>query len=134
MKKKIAVISISSAVLLGAVLTTVILMKNKPLGNISMSVPVGIPDGVAKTASSEVSFKGSSGDRIRISLSTNVKSGAVNFVLYNSKGGVVENFGTAKAYRGFVDLEIDDTYTLAAEYADFEGDFKADVSKKFRLL
>ena len=130
MKKKIAVISISSAVLLGAVLTTVILMKNKPLGNISMSVPVG----EAKTASSEVSFKGSSGDRVRISLNTNVKSGAVNFVLYNSKGGVVENFGTAKAYRGFVDLEIDDTYTLAAEYADFEGDFKADVSKKFRLL
>ena len=130
MKKKIAVISISSAVLLGAVLTTVILMKNKPLGNISMSVPVG----EAKTASSEISFRGNSGDRIRISLNTNVKSGAVNFVLYNSKGGVVENFGTAKAYRGFVNLEIDDTYTLAAEYADFEGDFKADVSKKFRLL
>lgn len=33
MKKKIAVISISSAVLLGAVLTTVILMRNKPLGH-----------------------------------------------------------------------------------------------------
>lgn len=130
MKKKIAVISLSSAVLLGAVLTTVILMRNKPLGNISMSVPVGD----VKTASSEISFKGNSGDRVRISLSTNVKSGMVNFVLYNSKGGVVENFGTAKAYRGFVDLEIDDIYTLAAEYADFEGNFKADVSKKFRLL
>lgn len=125
MKKKIAVISISSAVLLGAVLTTVILMRNKTLGNISMSVPVG----EAKTASSEVSFKGNSGGRVRISLNTNVKSGTVNFVLYNSKGGVVENFVTAKAYRGFVDLEIDDTYTFAAEYTDFEGDFKADVSK-----
>lgn len=126
MKKKIAVISISSAVLLGAVLTTVILMRNKSLGNISISVPIG----EAKTASSEISFKGNNGDRVRISLSTNVKSGTVNFVLYNSKGGVVENFVTAKAYSGFVALEIDDTYTLAAEYADFEGDFKADVSKK----
>ena len=126
MKKKIAVISISSAVLLGAVLTTVILMRNKPLGNISMSVPVG----ETKTASSEISFKGNSGDRIRISLSTSVKNGTVNFVLYNSKGGVVENFGTAKAYRGFVNLEIDDTYTFAAGYTDFEGDFRVDVSQK----
>lgn len=124
MKRKIAVIS--SAILLGAVLTTVILVRNKPLGNISMSVPAGEP----KTASSEVSFRGKSGERVRISLSTNVKSGTVNFVLYNSKGGIVENFGTAKAYQGFVNLEVDDIYTLAAEYSDFEGYFRADVSKK----
>ena len=39
MKKKI--ILISSAVLLGAVLTTFILMRNKSLGNISVSVPAG---------------------------------------------------------------------------------------------
>jgi hypothetical protein len=124
MKKKI--ILMSSAVLLGAVLTTVILMRNKSLGNISVSVPAG----EAKTAVSESSFKCGKGDRIRVSLNTNVKSGAVNFVLYNSKGGVVENFGTAKAYRGFVDLELDDTYTLVAEYAGLEGDFKAEVSKR----
>lgn len=125
MKRKI-IISLSSAALLGAVLTTVVLMRSKTLGNISISVPVGEP----KTASSEISFRGKSGSRVRISLSTNVKSGTVYFVLYNSKGGVVENFGTAKAYQGFVDLEVDDTYTLAAEYSDFEGDFRADVSKK----
>lgn len=127
MKKKI--ILISSAVLLGAALTTVIIIKNMPLGNISMNVPVG----EAKTAVSEISFKGRGGERLKISFSTDVKSGSVNFLLYNSKGGVVENFGTAKAYSGFVDLELDDTYTLAAEYADFEGKFKADVSKG-RLL
>ncbi len=51
MKKKI--ILMSSAVLLGAVLTTVILMRNKSLGNISVSVPAG----EAKTAVSESSFK-----------------------------------------------------------------------------
>ena len=124
MKRK-TIVMLSSAVLLGAALTAAVLMKSKPLGNIGMSVPVG----EAKTASSEISFKGNSGDRIRISLSTDVKSGTVVFVLYNSKGGVVENFGTAKAYRGFVDLDVDDTYTLAAEYADFAGSFKADVSK-----
>ena len=124
MKRK-TIVMLSSAVLLGAALTAAVLMKSKPLGNISMSVPVG----EAKTASSEISFKGTGGDRIRISLSTDVKSGTVVFVLYNSKGGVVENFGTAKAYRGFVDLDVDDTYTLAAEYADFAGSFKADVSK-----
>ena len=84
------------------------------------------PAGEAKTAVSESSFKCCKGDRIRVSLNTNVKSGAVNFVLYNSKGGVVENFGTAKAYRGFVDLELDDTYTLVAEYSGLEGDFKAE--------
>lgn len=125
MKRKI-IISLSSAALLGAVLTTVVLMRSKTLGNISISVPVGEP----KTSSSEISFRGNSGSRVRISLSTNVKSGTVNFVLYNSKGGVVENFGAAKAYQGFVNLEVDDTYTLAAEYSDFEGDFRADVSKK----
>ena len=124
MKRK-TIVLLSSAVLLGAALTAAVLMRNKPLGNIGMSVPVG----EAKTASSEISFKGTGGDRIRISLSTDVKSGTVVFVLYNSKGGVVENLGTAKAYRGFVDLDVDDTYTLAAEYADFTGSFKADVSK-----
>lgn len=124
MKKKI--ILISSAVLLGAALTTVILIKNKPLGNISMNVPVG----EAKTAVSEISFKGNSGERIRISLSTDIKSGTVDFVLYNSKGGVVENIGTAKAYQTVVDLDVDDIYTLAAEYTDFYGSFKVDVSKK----
>ena len=124
MKRK-TIVLLSSAVLLGAALTAAVLMRNKPLGNIGMSVPGGKPE----TSSSEISFKGTGGDRIRISLSTDVKSGAVNFVLYNSKGGIVENLGTAKAYRGFVDLDVDDTYTLAAEYADFAGSFKADVSK-----
>lgn len=124
MKKKI--IAVSAAVMLGMALTTAVLMKNKPLGSISMNVPVGEP----KTAVSEVSFKGNSGDRIRISLNTDIKSGAVNFVLYNSKGGVVENIGTAKAYQTFVDLDFDDIYTLAAEYTDFYGSFKADVSQK----
>ena len=123
MKKEI--IAISAAVLLGAALTAAVLMKSKPLGNIGMSIPGGKPE----TSSSEVSFKGTGGDRVRVSLSTDVKSGTVVFVLYNSKGGVVENFGTAKAYRGFVDLDVDDTYTLAAEYADFAGSFKADASK-----
>lgn len=124
MKKKIFIIS--SAVLLGAVLTAVIIVKNKPIGNINVNVPVG----EAKTAVSEISFKGRGGERLRISFSTNVKSGSVTFVLYNSKGGVVENLGTAKAYRGFVDIELEDVYTLAAEYADFEGSFKAIVNKK----
>ncbi|MDE7278140.1 MAG: hypothetical protein K2N26_00200 [Oscillospiraceae bacterium] len=124
MKKKIIVIF--AAVMLGTAVTTVILMKSKSLGNISMNIPVG----EAKTAVSEISFKGKVGERIRISLSTDIKNGAVNFVLYNSKGGVVENIGTAKAYQTFVDLYVDDTYTLAAEYTDFTGSFKADVSKK----
>lgn len=124
MKKKI--ILISSAILLGAAMTAVVLIKSKPLGNISVNVPAGEP----KTAVSEVSFKCGKGDRIRISLNTNVKSGTVTFALYNSKGGVIENFGTAKAYRGFVDIELDDVYTLAAEYSDFEGDFKAEASPK----
>ncbi|MBD5139089.1 MAG: hypothetical protein HDT24_07260 [Ruminococcus sp.] len=124
MKRK-TVVLLSSAVLLGAALTAAVLIRSKPLGNIGMSVHDGKPE----TSSSEVSFKGNSGDRVRVSLSTDVKSGTVVFVLYNSKGGVVENLGTAKAYRGFVDLDIDDTYTLAAEYTDFTGSFKADVSK-----
>ncbi|MDE6763105.1 MAG: hypothetical protein K2J73_05450 [Oscillospiraceae bacterium] len=124
MKKKIIVIF--AAVMLGTAVTTVILMKSKSLGNISMNIPVG----EEKTAVSEISFKGKVGERIRISLSTDIKSGAVNFVLYNSKGGVVENIGTAKAYQTFVDLYVDDTYTLAGEYTDFTGSFKADVSKK----
>lgn len=125
MKRK-TIVLLSSSVLLGAALTAAVLTRSKLLGNISMSVPSGEP----KTSSSEVSFKGNGGDRIRVSFSTDVKSGTVVFVLYNSKGGVVENLGTAKAYRGFVDLDVDDTYTLAAEYTDFTGSFKADVSKK----
>lgn len=118
-----AILSILSTVLLGTALTTVIVMRNKTLGNININVPDNLP----QTAVTEVSFKGSTGGKIRISLNTNVKSGTVNFVLYNSKGGIVENLGTAKAYQGFVNIEYDDTYTLAAEYENFTGKFSVYV-------
>ncbi|MDE5991858.1 MAG: hypothetical protein K2G87_02280, partial [Oscillospiraceae bacterium] len=65
MKRK-TIVLLSSAVLLGAALTAVILAGSKPLGNIGMNVPAGEP----KTSSSEVSFKGNSGGRIRVSFST----------------------------------------------------------------
>lgn len=118
-----SILSILSAVLLGAALTTVIMMRNNVLGNIN----INIPDNEPQTSVTEISLKGSAGSKIKISLNTDVKSGTVNFILYNSKGGIVENLGTAKAYQGFVNIELDDTYTLAAEYENFTGKFSAYV-------
>jgi hypothetical protein len=96
----------------------------KVLGNMRKDVPE------VQTSSSDFSFQGEAGDRIKVSLRTTVKAGVVDFILTDSEGNLVEEFDYADALETFVDLENDDIYTMTADYKDFTGKFSAKVSIK----
>lgn len=118
-------------ILLAVVITVVVVMfvvifgtRQKILGNMSDYIQD------MKTSSSDFSFTGSEGDRIKVSLRTTVKNGTVDFILSDSKGNVVTEFDRARALETFVDLSYDDTYTLTAIYKEFTGRFSAKISKE----
>ena len=94
----------------------------KVLGNMSDIVKS------VQSSSSDFSFVGHKGDRIKISLRTTVESGKVDFILSDSDGNIVEILDRAKALETFVSLNYDDTYTLTARYEGFIGKFSAKIS------
>lgn len=98
--------------------------RQKVLGNMSRDIEK------SKTSSSDFSFAGSEGERIKISLRTTVTNGTVDFILSDSQGNVVKELDRAKALETFADLSYDDTYTMTAVYKDFTGKFSIKVSKK----
>jgi hypothetical protein len=121
-KKKIIIVVIVLLVI--AVVLAILLpsLRWKVLGNMRKDVAE------TKSSSTEFSFQGQAGDRIKVSLRTTVEAGVVDFYLFDSEGNVVEEFDYADALETFVDLKNDDTYTLTAEYIDFSGKFSGKVS------
>lgn len=79
------------------------------------------------TSSSTVSFQGAAGDKIKFSFASEVKSGELDMILYDSEGNVVYQLAKAGKLETFFTLEKTDTYTLSAEYSDFVGNFKIKV-------
>ena len=75
------------------------------------------------TSTSDVSFSGKAGDKIKISLSSRIDSGDLEVFLYDSKGNVVYELDRAKELRTYFTFEYSDTYTLAAKYYNFVGKF-----------
>ena len=83
------------------------------------------------TSTSMVSFGAGKGGRIKLSVTSEVKNGELDMVLYDSKGNAVYELdrAKAKALETFYTFEESDTYTLAAEYSDFVGKFNVEVFK-----
>lgn len=75
------------------------------------------------TSTSDVSFSGKAGDKIKFSLSSRIDGGDLEVFLYDSKGNVVYELDRAKELRTYFTFEYSDTYTLAAEYNNFVGKF-----------
>ena len=81
-----------------------------------------------ETSVSQVSFSGEAGGRIKCTFSTHIKSGTVDFILYDEEGAVIEEFDRADALVTFLTLPDTRTYTLEADYTDFAGNFAASLS------
>ena len=81
------------------------------------------------TNSSNISFLGEAGDKIKFSFASDIESGELDMVLYDSEENVVYELDRAKELETFYVLNNSDTYTLAAEYSDFVGEFKIKVYK-----
>lgn len=120
-KKKhiIVVIVLAIAVIAGACLVA----RPKVLGN------MGNRYAEPTTATSDVSFEGKAGDKIKFSFSSDIESGNLDIILYDSKGNEVYTLDKAKKLETFFDLAGSDTYTLAAECGDFVGNYKIEICK-----
>ena len=81
------------------------------------------------TSTSDISFCGETGDKIKFSFASDIKNGDLNMVLYDSQGNAVYELEQAKKLETFFVLEYSQTYTLAAEYNDFVGSFRIKVYK-----
>lgn len=90
----------------------------KVLGNMSKSYSEQI------TTTSDISFSGEAGDRIKFSFKSDIISGNLDMVLYDSVENEVYTLDNAKALETFFTLERSDTYTLAAKCSNFIGDYK----------
>ena len=123
MKRKITIVIILAVI--AAALLTLFCNRRKVYGNIDVSVQE------EKTATSDFSFTtADKGDRLKISLRTNVKTGTVDVTITDSKGEIVKELDRAKALETYMDVEYDDTYTVTAVYKEFTGKFKIKVSTK----
>lgn len=121
MKKKSMIIG--SIVVIAAVISIYLLTSPEALGSINHSYSE------QTTTTSDISFLGEAGDRIKFSFNSNIESGDLDIILYDSEGNEVYKLDKAKELETFFDLSNSDTYTLAAECSNFIGRFKIKVYK-----
>lgn len=119
-KKKNIVISIIVVAIVISV-SIYLLVRPKALGSMNHSYIE------PTTSSSDFSFSGDAGERIKFSFASDCKSGDLDIVLCDSEGNVVYKLDSAKELQTFYTLENTDTYTLTAEYTNFVGNFKVAV-------
>lgn len=121
MKKKIIITGIT----ITAFLILAIYLLNRPqlLGNIKNSYTE------QTTTTSDISFSGKSGDKIRFSFQSEIKDGDLNIFLCDSEGNTVYQLDHAKSLKCFYTLNASDTYTLAAECSDFIGSYSIKAYK-----
>ena len=98
-----------------------LLAHPKTLGNMKCSYDT------ATTSSSDFSFVGQEGERIKFSFESNVESGKLVITLRDSSGNVVYELDDAKKLEMFYTLTATDTYMVVAEYEEFVGNFKVAV-------
>lgn len=117
MKKKNLILCVIG-VMLVILVSIWLFVHSRTLGNMNHSYAQ------PTTNNSEFSFSGKEGEKLRIIFTSDVKSGDLDILLYDSNGNVVYELDKAKELCTFYTLENTDTYTLSAECNQFVGDFK----------
>lgn len=100
-----------------------LLTRPKELGNIRQAYST------PETSTSNISFSGEMGDRIKFSFASNIENGDLDIIVYDSKGNAVYELDRAKELETFWTLDNSDTYTLEAKCKDFIGNFKVTIYK-----
>jgi hypothetical protein len=83
----------------------------------------------ATTNTSDISFAGEAGDRIKISFRSTIESGELDVFMYGAKGNVVYALDKATALETPFDIKETDTYTVAAESKGFIGKYSVKLYK-----
>lgn len=121
MKKKILIPGV--IVVIVVVMSIYLINRPKSLGNMNGSYTE------QTTKTSAISFSGEAGNKIKISLNSNIESGILDVMLFDSKGDLVYRLDNAKKLEVFYNLDHSDTYTLVAGCINFVGKFKVKVYK-----
>lgn len=109
--------------MLAAVPAALLITRPNTLGNMSSSF------NSPKTVSSSFAFAAEAGDRVRISFSSDIKSGELTVTLYGSDGKEEKTPDGAKELKTYWTLEKTDVYTLRAECREMVGSYKIKVTK-----
>ena len=88
MKKRYIIIGI--IIVLAVVLSIWLLTRPKELGNIRQAYSK------PETSTSNISFSGEAGDRIKFSFASNIKNGDLDIIVYDSKGNDAYKLDRAK--------------------------------------
>lgn len=110
-------------VVIAALLSLWFLTRPEALGNMNHTYKE------PTTSISDFSFAAEAGDRIKFSFASEVESGELDMILYDSAGNVVYELDKAGKLETFYTLDYADTYTMTADYTDFAGKFKIKIYK-----
>ncbi|OIZ65202.1 hypothetical protein BLA28_10685 [Eisenbergiella tayi] len=116
MKKKNIIIGITTVVIV--MISAYLLTRPKILGNLNHSYTE------QSTSTSEISFSGETGDKIKFVFSSNIKNGDLDMVLYDSDGNMIYQLDKAKKLVAYFTLDNSDIYTLTAKRSNFIGNNK----------
>lgn len=121
MKKKIMIISLVLIFALAVVVAVILITRPKTLGNMSNSFSS------PKTTTQSFSFSGKECDRVKISFSSDVKSGGLDISIFDSKGNIVKTLDKAKDLRTYLTLDSSETYTCEASCSEMVGSYNVKV-------
>lgn len=119
MKKKNIIIGITTVVIV--MISAYLLTRPKILGNLNHSYTE------QSTSTSEISFLGETGDKIKFVFSSNIKNGDLDMVLYDSDGNMIYQLDKAKKLVAYFTLDNADIYTLTAKRNNFIGNYKIKI-------
>ena len=118
MKKKYIILISCILVVAVGMISLYLLTRPTVLGNMSNEYSKQV------TTSSDISFVGEAGNRIKFVFESNVISGNLDMTLYDSDGNAVYTLDNAKELATYFILERSTTYTLVAKCDNFVGTYK----------
>ena len=121
MKKKYIILIISVFAVTAGIMGVYLLARPTVLGNMSSKYSKQV------TTTSDISFTGEAGSRIKFVFKSDVLSGNLDVTLYDAAGNAVYTLDNAKELAAYFTLERSGTYTLAASCDNFVGTYKVIV-------
>ena len=121
MKKKYIILIISVFAVTAGIMGVYLLARPTVLGNMSSKYSKQV------TTTSDISFTGEAGSRIKFVFKSDAMSGNLDMTLYDAAGNAVYTLDNAKELAAYFTLERSGTYTLAASCDNFVGTYKVIV-------
>ncbi|MDE6905291.1 MAG: hypothetical protein K2P76_10215 [Lachnospiraceae bacterium] len=118
MKKKYIILITFILAVTAGIIGVYLLTRPTVLGNMSNEYSKQV------TTTSDISFAGEAGNKIKFVFESDVISGNLDMTLYDADGTAVYTLDNAKELVTYLILERSNTYTLVAKCDNFVGTYK----------